>query len=120
MSTTIEKPTHDLSVDEIKDMIVQGKVSINDIIKSLVRTVAPKKRRKTYTFSNGNVAKTKEQRQAYYREYYKKNKERLADMYKQNRDVLNENSKKYYRLRKMLELEELHCAKKECDANPTV
>lgn len=100
---TEEKKTYDLTVEEIKNMIVQGKVDLNDIIKSLVRTVSVEKRGRKKNI----VENPEEKKKAYYRDYYNKNKDRYAEKYKKNREVMNENSKKYYRLKKIKELAKL-------------
>jgi hypothetical protein len=97
---TEEKKTYDLTVEEIKNMIVQGKVDLNDIIKSLVRTVSVEKRGRKKNI----VENPEEKKKAYYRDYYNKNKARYSEKYKKNREVMNENSKKYYRLKKIKEL----------------
>jgi len=99
---TEEKKTYDLTVEEIKNMIVQGKVDLNDIIKSLVRTVSVEKRGRKKNI----VENPEEKKKAYYRDYYNKNKDRYSEKYKKNREVMNENSKKYYRLKKIKELTE--------------
>jgi hypothetical protein len=97
----------ELTVDEIKDMIVQGKISINDIIKSLVNSIAPKKRgrkKKVVPDTEETLEQKKERHKAYYKEYYKKNKQWFADNYKNNRSEMNERSKTQYRIKKMKEL----------------
>ena len=103
----ISKKATELTVDEIKDMIVQGKISINDIIKSLVNAIAPKKRgrkKKVVPDTEETLAQKKERHKAYYKEYYKKNKQWFVDNYKNNRSEMNERSKTQYRIKKMKEL----------------
>ena len=103
----------DLKVEEITKLIVEGKVNLNKIINAVVSTIVPeqipaKKERSYNRVKEGKAPKgrTKEERLAYAREYYKKNKDKFKEHYQKNRDILNENGKKYYKLKKLKKIEE--------------
>ena len=97
----------DVKIEEMKKLIVEGKVSINELIKSIVGSIVPKQRKPYVRTAVSNKPKiTKEEKKAYQRAYYQQTKEKRAQMYKDNRDLLNENQKKYYRLKKIVELQE--------------
>lgn len=97
----------EVKIEEMKKLIVEGKVSINELIKSIVGSIVPKQRKPYVRTAVSNKPKiTKEEKKAYQRAYYQQTKEKRAQMYKDNRDLLNENQKKYYRLKKIVELQE--------------
>jgi len=103
----------ELKVEEIRKLIVEGKVQLNKIIKAVVNTIVPvsipaKKERgyRRVKESRGPKGRTMEEKREYGREYYKKNKDKFKERYQENRDVLNENGKKYYKLKKLQKLQE--------------
>ena len=99
----------DLKIKEITKLVSEGKVSINELIKSLSESIVPvlaKKTRKQY-LRNGKPKMTEEERREYQKQYqkqyqkhyYEKNKEKLKERHEENKEILNKNQKKYYRIR---------------------
>jgi hypothetical protein len=97
----------------IKQLIIDGKVDLNKVINAVVSTIVaiPVKKGRTYkkvkeerATKKKGVQRTLEEKRAYAREYYEKNKDKFKDNYKKNRDILNENGKKYYKLKKLKKL----------------
>lgn len=105
-----------LTEDEIKQLIIDGKVDLNKIINAVVSTIVPipikkgkenrdyKKVKAERATKKKGIQRTQEEKRAYAREYYEKNKDKFKNNYKKNRDILNENGKKYYKLKKLKKL----------------
>jgi hypothetical protein len=105
------------SVDELKlkdeheivKLIVDGKVKLNNIIKAVAESIVSipansdreYRRVKEVRAPRGQTLLEKKE---YARSYYKKNKDKFKEKYQKNRDILNENGKKYYQLRKLKKL----------------
>ena len=93
----------DLKIKEMTQLIVEGKVGINELMKTIADSIVPvKKTRKPY-IRNGKPKMTddekREHQKQYRKQYYEKNKEKRAQEYEQHKEILNNNQKKYYRLR---------------------
>lgn len=95
----------DLKIKEITQLVSEGKVSINELIKSISESIVPvsaKKTRKQY-IRNGKPKMTEEERREYQKQYqkqyYEKSKEKVKERREENKEILNKNQKKYYRLR---------------------
>ena len=97
--------SEDLKIQEMTKLIVEGKVSINELMKTIVDSIVYKPR-KQYTRRDPKHKMTKEEQKAYQKAYYQQHKAKRAEEYQNNKDLLNENQKKYYRLRKIQELQE--------------
>jgi len=109
MSNTPTESSEELSVEEIRKLIVDGKVKLNKIIKAVVESVVsiPANSERKYVRVKEVRAprgQTLLEKKEYARSYYKKNKDKFKEKYQKNRDILNENGKKYYQLRKLKKL----------------
>ena len=106
----IALPTpQELTVEEIRKLIVEGKVKLNNIIKAVAETMVsiPANSERKYVRvkeGRGPKGQTLVEKKEYARSYYQKNKDKFKEKYQKNRDILNENGKKYYRLKKLKEL----------------
>lgn len=96
--------TQDAKIKEMTNLIVEGKVSINDLMKTIVDSIVYKPR-KQYTRVKPVHKKTKEEQKAYQKAYYQQYKARRMEEYQKDKEIINENQKKYYRLRKIQELQ---------------
>ena len=101
MSLSVE----DLRIKEITKLVNEGKVSITELMKSISDSIVPvstKKERKLY-IRNGKPKMTEEEKREYQKQYqkqyYEKNKDKRKEENEQNKEILNKNQKKYYRLR---------------------
>jgi hypothetical protein len=109
MSNTPTETSEELSVEEIRKLIVDGKVKLNKIIKAVVESVVsiPANNERRYVRVKEVRApkgQTILEKKEYAKAYYKKNKDKFKEKYQKNRDILNENGKKYYQLRKLKKL----------------
>jgi uncharacterized protein YcbK (DUF882 family) len=94
----------DAKIKEMTNLIVEGKVSINDLMKTIVDSIVYKPR-KQYTRVKPIHKKTKEEQKAYQKAYYQQYKAKRLEEYQKDKEIINENQKKYYRLRKIQELQ---------------
>jgi len=111
----------DLKIKEMTQLIVEGKVGINELMKSLVDSIVPVKKTRKQYIRNGKPKMTDEERREYQKQYqkqyYEKSKEKRAQEYEQNKEILNKNQRKYYKIRVLCkELEELRSRQGEVRA----
>jgi hypothetical protein len=100
---TDSKKLESMKIREISKLVSEGKVDIQELMKSLVDSITPIPKKK-YVLTKKKPSMTSEERKVYQKKYYQENKEKWKGEYKKDKDLFNENQRKQYRLRKIKKL----------------